>query len=186
MPGLSSIAVWHVPRLYDLALRHPAVHDIEHATFFTTGLLVWTQLIDPARRGRLSIGQRIAFAGTVYVFGQLLSDVLFLVSTPLYPAYAEQQARLFGLSALQDQQFAGLVMMGEQLLTLGSCVAILLASSLRSPDRPRPSPRADSDLRPGLADPLRAPAGAHPGRGAGRVSWPGIRPSREPTRQPGS
>jgi hypothetical protein len=44
--------------------------------------------------------------------------------------------RLFGLSPLADQQYAGLLMMGEQLLTLGTCIALLGASLLR-PDRRR-------------------------------------------------
>ncbi len=50
---------------------------------------------------------------------------------PLYPAYAEQPDRLLGLSPLQDQRLAGLVMMGEQLLTLGICVGFLLVAHHR-------------------------------------------------------
>ena len=175
----SSIAVWHVPALFDSALRHPAVHDLEHATFLTAGFLVWAQLIDPAQRERLSLVQRVGLAGTVYVLGQILSAVLFLVPTPLYPAYAAQPARLFGLSALQDQQLAGLVMMGEQLLTLGTCVAILLVASVRESAR---------DVRParGPDEQLRTSRRPRPGRAATPASWPGTLASREPTRQPGS
>ena len=131
-----AIAAWHIPAAYDSTLRHPAVHDLEHVTFVTAGLLVWMQLVDPMRRRRLSTSQRIAFAGGLFMLGQLLADVLFLASTPLYPAYAAQTVRLFGISALQDQQLASLVMMGEQLLALGTFVIVLIASTIdRTVDR---------------------------------------------------
>ncbi len=131
---------WHVPAVYDYALSHPAVHELEHASFLTAGLLVWTQLIDPARRRRLSTGQRLAFAGALLVLGQLLADSLFLTG-PLYPAYVDQPQRLLGLSPAADQQLAGLVMMVEQTVALGLFAALLLRSVVLSSSR-RPAPRA--------------------------------------------
>ena len=50
-----AIGVWHVPRLYDYALTHQAVHDVEHATFVLGGVLVWSVLADPARRPHLPV-----------------------------------------------------------------------------------------------------------------------------------
>lgn len=119
------IAGWHVPAAYDYTLSHQAVHDLEHAAFVLVGVLVWTQLVDPDRHGRLSVGQRAAYAVALFAAGQVLSDVL-VFSAPLYPAYAEQPDRLFGLSPAADQVKAGLVMMGEQIVTLGTCAALLL------------------------------------------------------------
>ena len=55
---------------------------------------------------------------------------------PLYPSYAEQPDRLLGLSPLEDQRLAGLVMMVEQLLTLGTFVALLLVAQHRKLFRP--------------------------------------------------
>ncbi len=119
------LAAWHVPAAYDYTLRHPLVHDLEHATFVLAGLLVWTQLVDPARHGRLRIGQRVAYAVALFAAGQVLAEVL-IFSGPLYPAYAAQPDRLLGLSPAADQIRAGLVMMAEQIVTLGSCAAVLL------------------------------------------------------------
>jgi cytochrome c oxidase assembly factor CtaG len=126
-----ALYAWHVPAAYDYALSHQTVHDLEHASFVTAGFLVWTQLIDPARRRRLSTAQRLAFAGALFVLGQLLSDALFLAG-PLYPAYVAQPQRLFGLSPSADQQFAGLVMMVEQTVALGLFATLLLRKALRS------------------------------------------------------
>ena len=125
------IAAWHVPAAYDYALTHKLVHDLEHLSFVLVGVLVWTLLVDPARRGDLSIAGRIGLAVALFAAGQILADVLIFAMRPLYPAYAEQPDRLLGLSPLQDQRLAGLVMMGEQLLTLGVCVAFLLVAHHR-------------------------------------------------------
>jgi putative membrane protein len=130
-------AAWHVPAAYDFTLRQQTVHELEHVSFVLAGLLAWTQLVDPARHGRLSVAQRLAFVGALFGLGQLLSNVLLLSAHPLYPAYAAQPARLLGWSALKDQQLAGLVMMGEQLVTLGTCTLLLLFRPLsRSVPRP--------------------------------------------------
>jgi cytochrome c oxidase assembly factor CtaG len=122
---------WHVPAMYDATLRHQGLHDLEHALFVVAGLLVWTQIIDPARHGTSSVPQRIAFAVALFTAGQVLSYVLIFSFQPLYPTYAYQPARLFGWAPLLDQQLAGIVMMVEQVLTLGTAVAILLHVSSR-------------------------------------------------------
>jgi putative membrane protein len=125
-----NLAVWHVPYLYDLALAHQGLHDFEHLCWAFFGILVWTLLVDPGSHRRLSVGARVALAAAMFAAGQILTDVLVFTFTPLYPAYHGA----YGISAVTDQQLAGIVMMVEQLLTLGTCVALLL--------RPRWSRRA--------------------------------------------
>ncbi len=117
-----NLAVWHVPYLYDAALRHQNLHDFEHLCWTACGVLVWTLLVDPGSHKRLTVGGRVALAVALFAAGQILTDVLVFSFTPLYPWYHGAH----GLSALADQQVSGLVMMGEQLLTLGTCVALLL------------------------------------------------------------
>jgi putative membrane protein len=125
-----NLAIWHIPYLYDAALAHQNLHDFEHLCWTICGILVWTLLVDPGSHRRLTLGGRVALAAAMFAAGQILTDVLVFSFTPLYPAY--QGA--YGLSALADQQIAGIVMMAEQLLTLGICVALLL--------RPRWRPHA--------------------------------------------
>jgi cytochrome c oxidase assembly factor CtaG len=120
------MGTWHWPGAYDYTLTHETVHDLEHLCFVIVGTLVWIQLIDPARRGTLTIPMRLGFALALFAVGQVLSDVLIFSFRPLFPAYAAQDERLFGLSPLLDQRLAGLVMMAEQALALGICVAVLL------------------------------------------------------------
>ena len=126
------IGVWHVPGLYDRALTHPWVHDLEHLSFVVVGLLVWVQMIDPAGGGRMGLSGRIAFTVAVFFAGQALSDALTFSFRAYYPAYSGQPARLAGISALTDQRLAGIVMAIEQLLTLGTCFTVLLRRIRRS------------------------------------------------------
>ncbi len=123
----TNLAVWHVPWLYDLALRHRALHDLEHAAWTACGLLVWTLLVDPGAHRRLTVGGRVALAVALFAAGQVLSDVLVFSFSPLYPAYHGAD----GVSALTDQKLAGVLMMVEQLVTLGTCVVLLLRPRLR-------------------------------------------------------
>ena len=138
-----AIVVWHVPRIYDYAAAHRLVHDLQHLSFVAAGLLAWTQLVDPARHGRLLRPQRIFFALGMLAFAQPIVDVLLFSSSPKYGRYAHPADRLFGLSPLTDQRLAGVVMMTEQLLTLGICVALLL--------RPYLQQRRERARRPALS-----------------------------------
>ncbi|HLX33387.1 MAG TPA: cytochrome c oxidase assembly protein [Gaiellaceae bacterium] len=118
----ANLAIWHIPYLYDAALAHQSLHDFEHLCWTVCGILVWTLLVDPGSHKRLSVGGRVALATAMFAAGQILSDVLVFTFTPLYPYYHGA----YGISALTDQQLSGIVMMAEQLLTLGTCVALLL------------------------------------------------------------
>jgi len=112
-----NLGAWHVPWLYDVALRHDTVHYAEHACWVTAGLLVWTVLLDDRRR----VGERVALAAAVFATGQVLTDVLVFSFHALYPAYP----------SVREQQLAGVVMMAEQVLTLGTLAFVLLRPRLR-------------------------------------------------------
>jgi len=128
---LAALGAWHIPAVYDAALSRPLLHAAEHACFFTAGLLVWTQLVDPARRAALSLWRAIGYAAALLVVGQLLANTLILTSRVVYPAYAD--ADLLGFSAHSDQDAAGLVMMIEQVATLGTFAVLGLRAALRAP-----------------------------------------------------
>ena len=54
--------------------------------WLTVGLLVWMQLVDPARRRRLRVPQRLGYMVALFWAGAALAEVLVLSSTPLYPS----------------------------------------------------------------------------------------------------
>jgi cytochrome c oxidase assembly factor CtaG len=125
-----TLGVWHVPVIYDAALTRPWLHELEHASFLAAGLLVWFQLLDPARRGELDVRGRILYAGALVATAHLFIHPVLLSDRAFYPAYASQPHRLLGLSPLSDQHWAALVMTVEQLLTLGVFLLLLLRPGL--------------------------------------------------------
>jgi cytochrome c oxidase assembly factor CtaG len=113
----ANLAIWHVPALYDAAARHEPLHYFEHACWMTAGLLVWSVLLDDRR----ATSRRVALAAALFAAGQILTDVLVFSYAALYPAYP----------SVRQQQVAGVVMMAEQVLTLGTLVFVLLRPRLR-------------------------------------------------------
>jgi putative membrane protein len=118
----TNLAVWHVPYMYDEAVRHVDLHYFEHACWVVAGLLAWTLLIDPGSHRRLTVGGRIALAAAMFACGQILTDVLVFSLHPLYPLYPSRT----------NQQLAGVVMMAEQLVTLGVLAFALLRPRMRA------------------------------------------------------
>lgn len=127
------LLAWHVPALYESALRNRALHDLQHVSFVLVGTLLWVVLVDPLRHGRLDERDRVALAATVLVIGQILSYVMLFSYRPFYGAYSDQDVRLLGLSPLTDQKVSGVVMMVEQLLTLGVFLVWQLRRLARAP-----------------------------------------------------
>lgn len=103
----ATMIVWHVPVLYDLALRNGGLHVLEHGLFVGTGLLYWGVAFDSAR---LAVWWRIVYLTTGMLVGWLIALVLAFATSPLYPAYAAAPHRPGGLSAIADQQLAAGVM----------------------------------------------------------------------------
>ena len=111
---IGTYALWHVPALYDAALRHPhSLLALEHATYLSTGLLFWWCVWQDEPH-RLASGARAAYAFAAFVLSAPLGLVLALVPRPLYDFYADAPERVWGLSRLTDQQLGGMTMAAEQ------------------------------------------------------------------------
>jgi cytochrome c oxidase assembly factor CtaG len=116
--------LWHVPALYDAALEHSVVHLLEHASFFAAGVAVWWPLIQPVPMRRRMTGLwPAAYMGAAKFGLAALGLYLTWSSSVIYPYY-EHVPRIWGLSALEDQNAGGALMMVEQSLTF---VIVLVA-----------------------------------------------------------
>jgi len=104
------LLAWHVQRLFDLTLRDPIVHDLEHTLFFGTALLFWRHLTPPGARTQLTAAQRTVYGVGAILVGWGLALVLGVAPQPLYDAYASLAHRPGGISALADQQLAAGIM----------------------------------------------------------------------------
>jgi putative membrane protein len=126
---------WHVPAVYDEALRYPAVHVLEHASFLLAGTLYWWHLLSPIRaRMRLpGMGPVVYMSATKLFVGALGMGLAFAPSA-LYPYYVHH-ARVWGLSAGDDQSLAGALMAVEQSLVMGTALVVLFLAALSESER---------------------------------------------------
>lgn len=100
---------WHSPGPYAWALANNAVHVLEHLTFFITSLAFWSIVIPVHGRRRLEHGATLIFVVTTAVLSGLPGALMIFAPRPLYPVHAHGVAE-WGLTLLQDQQLAGLIM----------------------------------------------------------------------------
>jgi putative membrane protein len=100
--------VWHVPALFEAALRSEAVHAVQHLSFFLTAALFWWALLR-GRYGRAGYGVGVLFVFATAAHTSILGALLTFARSVWYPLY-EGRAREWGLGALEDQQLAGLIM----------------------------------------------------------------------------
>jgi cytochrome c oxidase assembly factor CtaG len=119
-----AIWVWHVPVLFEAALERGFLHYAQHTSFFGTGLLFWWALLPrPGREG--AYGSAVIHLFLTSLHTGLLGVLLVLSPKLWYPANAAG-AGLWGLTPLEDQQLAGLVMWVPAGLVYGGA-ALLLA-----------------------------------------------------------
>jgi cytochrome c oxidase assembly factor CtaG len=95
------VAVWHVPQLYDAAVRNEWIHVLEHVCFFVPALVFWGALLDVAPvRARIDHLRRAVWFTLAMVPSWILAIVLAFATAPVYAAYP----------SLTDQQLAAGVM----------------------------------------------------------------------------
>jgi putative membrane protein len=135
---LATYYVWHLPWIYDAALRHPhSLLHLEHVTYLVAGICLWWPVI----HGRHSAGAKAVYLFAAFVLASPLGLLLALIPRAIYPFY-EHAPRTWGPSPLADQQIAGVTMAAEEALVFfGVFTAYLLrfladeqASGARRPD----------------------------------------------------
>ena len=109
MAHVAVIWTWHASVPYGAALRHDALHALEHAAFFTTGLLFWSMVVGARRAHRVSPGYAVLLIFAMAMQSVFLSALLTFARTPWYSAYASTTGT-WGLDPLADQQLAGVIM----------------------------------------------------------------------------
>jgi cytochrome c oxidase assembly factor CtaG len=120
--------IWHIPAMYNAALQHSFIHTLEHLSFAAAGALYWWHLLSPIRsRLRLGgLGPVLYMASTKIAVG-FLGIMLGFAPTLLYDYYEHSGTR-WGLSPIDDQHIAGVLMALEQSLVMGVALAYLALS----------------------------------------------------------
>jgi len=122
-----NLYLWHLPYLYDAAVRHDGIHALEHLCFFTAGALMWAAVVEvlpgPAWFGTTA---KLGYIVAVRLLETVLGNVFIWAGSPIYDVY-DDGSRLYGLSPLRDQALAGTVMMiYGSIVTLGAIAWLFL------------------------------------------------------------
>jgi cytochrome c oxidase assembly factor CtaG len=124
--------LWHIPYFYDAALAHSGIHILEHLCFTVAGLIYWWHLLSPIRsRMRLGGMGPVLYMGSTKILVGLLGIVLAFSPTLLY----DYTGTHLGLSPLDDQHVAGLIMALEQSIVMGIAIVYLFVRMLAESDR---------------------------------------------------
>lgn len=102
--------IWHLPAIYELALRSNYWHYLQHACFLLSALLFWYLVIRPyPSRPAWSLWLLVPFLLVADVQNTALSALLTFSAQPLYPYY-EQILPIAGITPQEDQAAAGVLM----------------------------------------------------------------------------
>jgi putative membrane protein len=103
-------ALWHFPVFYDGALRQHVFHVLEHLLFIGTAVIVWWPILSPlSELPRIPAPAQMLYLALLSIAQTPLFAVATFSDHALYPFY-ESAPRLWGISALADQQIGGIVM----------------------------------------------------------------------------
>jgi len=135
----ATLWVWHAAGPYELALRNHLAHRVEHAMFLAAAVASWWAIVAAIERRSDRAGTAVLVLFALSVQGSVLGALLTFARAPWYPSYGDRAAA-WGLSAMEDQQLAGVIMWVPG--GLGYLVAGLAAIALvitRPPPAIRPA-----------------------------------------------
>lgn len=129
---------WHEPALYNLALRRDWVHDVQHVTFFLAAMLFWWHVIGAAPRihGRFPVWARMGYLIGAIPPNMMISVAIAFSSTVIY-TYYESVPRIWGVTTLQDQMIAGVIMWipGSMMFLLAALIVLARFGVTEKPNR---------------------------------------------------
>jgi putative copper resistance protein D len=133
--SLFVVVLWgtHFTALYELTLRSPGIHALEHLVYLATAVLFWIPVVglDPAPAG-LSHPARILYLFLAMPAMAFLGLALFSANRVLYPTYAAVE----GVSrALADQRVAGALMWTGTMFLIVPALGFVLLDWMRADDR---------------------------------------------------
>jgi putative copper resistance protein D len=144
-----TLVVWltHFSPLFNDALEHRGIHDLEHGLYIGASVLFWWPAIaaDPARR-RVPYPVRVLYVLLQVPVNSFLGMAILFADAPLYPHYATLGSP-YGISALADQQLAGGLMWIAGDVAFIGAVLLLVAAWMRHEERDAPAAERRADAQ---------------------------------------
>jgi len=128
---LATYFVWHLPVIYDAALRRPhTLLHVEHLTYLIAGVALWWPVI----RGNQPSAVKALYLFAAFVLASPLGLLLALIPRAIYPYYVHAP-RTWGPRPLADQQIAGVTMAFAQAAVFFAVFAFYLTRFLQEEQR---------------------------------------------------
>jgi putative membrane protein len=140
----AAIWVWHAPALFQATLESELIHTLQHISFLGSGLLFWWAILR-GREGRIGRPAAVLYLFTTSVHTTVLGALLTFSSRTWYPAYAPGTLA-WGLSPLEDQQLAGLIMWVPANLAYLIAALAIATSWLKEPGVDKAAVRGDPEM----------------------------------------
>jgi cytochrome c oxidase assembly factor CtaG len=139
---------WHLAFAYEAALRSPVLHALQHQSFIIGSLLVWLSVLEPARRRVPGGLWKIAHITGVRFAGMFLGMAFLILRDPAYESFYGQRALEHGLTPLEDQQIAGGLMLGLDLLVMLGALTFFFLRTAQDADLEEARGRPSDGARP--------------------------------------
>jgi cytochrome c oxidase assembly factor CtaG len=132
---LHGVAIWgwHVPAAFTAALDHITLHWLQHLSFLVTALLFWWSLFNGRERAA-GYGAGVFWLFITAMHTSALGIILTLSKTPWVPFQTDLSAG-WGLTPLEDQQLAGLIMWVPASVIYTAVALIMAAKWVRASGR---------------------------------------------------
>jgi cytochrome c oxidase assembly factor CtaG len=109
---------WHFAFMFEAALKNEWVHLLQHWSFVGGAVLVWWSVIEPKKRHLPGELWKVPYIIGARVTGMFLGMAFIIMRSPAYPDFYGKTAPEHGWSALTDQQVAGAMMLGLDLIVM--------------------------------------------------------------------
>ena len=104
------VMVIHIPGVVDASTTNGALHYALHLVVVLSAILMWTPVVGPLRELHMGHAGKMIYLFLMSVVPTVPAAWLTFADGAVYSHYGNQPVRVWGVSAIHDQQFAGAVM----------------------------------------------------------------------------
>ncbi|MDQ6749914.1 MAG: cytochrome c oxidase assembly protein [Actinomycetota bacterium] len=126
---------WHFGFAFEGALRHPALHVLQHVSFVLAGVLIWWAAIEPQRRRLPGELWKIPYIFAARMVSMFLGVAFVVTRTPFYQGFYGSRPGARGVDALADTQIAGGLMMTLDIVVIGGALIFFFWRASQEADR---------------------------------------------------
>jgi cytochrome c oxidase assembly factor CtaG len=130
---------WHFGFAFEAAVRHGAIHALQHASFVGIGVLVWWSAIDPKRRRVHGELWKVPYILGARFSGMFLGMAFVFIRVPVYAGVYGLGDR-HGMTALHDQQLAGGMMVTLDIIVMAFALCFFFLRAAQDADEEPPPP----------------------------------------------